>query len=152
MKMETGVITLGISASPEMAPLAGSGVCNRCRSEIEAGSFVFLCVLLSLFVFAGCGRDNKELTVAEAQRALNKFTEGRGKISVLGVQAGPGFGGMTMVDVTFTGFTDPKADRSSPYSGPGMAGFVRYTDGRWILRTIAPQDGRFPIDANVIAE
>jgi hypothetical protein len=107
-------------------------------------------VALAVILVTGCGCGNLfggKLTNWKAQNALNKFARKArgGSIQVKGIQEFPQENA-ARADLAFTNFqfkaTDSGQTQPRNYTGPGVAFFKNYNDGRWVLIKVSiPIDG-----------
>ena len=91
--------------------------------------------MVFLVTVNGCS-DRGKLTTEAAQRAINQFAGGTAMVS--GIQELPQENS-AKADVQFSQFRFPFKDpmlgntTTQTYSGPGVAAFTHYNDGRWVL-------------------
>jgi hypothetical protein len=85
-----------------------------------------------------------KLTKERAQASLTQWagSNGRGQITVLGIQDVPGQNG-ARADVQFTNFTFNGDFGPETVSTAGYATFSHYNDGRWMLATVFVQGRDF---------
>jgi hypothetical protein len=109
---------------------------------------IFVCFFVLLVVFSGCANSGK-LTTSKAQNAIDTFLKGReGSAKVTGIQEIPQQNG-AKVDITFsnlklkekTGYGIIVGESERIYSGPGVAVFTHYNDGRWVLTKVSTEEG-----------
>lgn len=109
-------------------------------------NFIGVLLIACLFV-AGCGRgsststsstDTGKLTTDKAESTLNRWVSG-GRVAVRGIQES---GNAAQADLTFTDFAFTlKGGGGGTYTGPGVAVFTHYNDGRWVLTKVATSQG-----------
>jgi hypothetical protein len=100
--------------------------------------------------------DSGKLTNEKAQRALDKWMRGEGKVIIQGIQDQ---GNSARADLIFQDFKYKTRDPfygntvNKKFSGSGYAVFTHYTDGRWILTKVQTSNGMDSIiDENVQVE
>ncbi len=93
-------------------------------------------------LFTGCLKDEK-LPAEKAQAALDKWMTNGGKVTVQGIQELP----QENIAKSSIVFENLRLKSSLPwrgarqYSGPGIAIFSRYNDGRWVLTRVETSEG-----------
>jgi hypothetical protein len=102
-----------------------------------------LALTFSVLLILGCEARGK-LTNNMAEGALKRWASS-GDVTVTGIQEIPQENA-AKVDVTFsnfkfksTGIMGGKVERN--YSGPGVAVFTHYNDGRWVLTKVSTSQG-----------
>lgn len=114
---------------------------RRNRSKV-----MFLVALLGI---VGCSKstgvssyidpDAGKLTNEKAQIAIQRWMSS-GTVAVQGIQEVPQENA-ARVDITFTNFKFKDTGFQRNYSGPGIAIFAHYNDGRWVLNKISTSQG-----------
>jgi len=80
-----------------------------------------------------------KLTNEKAQSAIQRWMSS-GTVSVQGIQEVPQENA-ARVDITFTNFKYNDTGFQRNYSGPAVAIFAHYNDGRWVLSKISTSQG-----------
>ena len=87
--------------------------------------------------------DSGKLTQSKAQNALSRWVK-NGTVAVKGIQEIPKENA-AKVDVTFTNFkfkaNTALGEQEQNYTGPGIAIFTHYNDGRWVLTKVSTAQG-----------
>lgn len=100
-------------------------------------------ILLLLAIPITACLDSGKLTTSKAQGALNRWVK-NGSVTVTGIQEIPQENS-AKADLVFTDFQLVTrglfGKRERKYSGPGVAIFTHYNDGRWVLTKVSTSQG-----------
>jgi hypothetical protein len=84
---------------------------------------------------SSAGANSGKLTNEKAQRAVDNWVNNRGQITVSGIQEIP-TENTAKADLRFSNFRFKGGLGEENHSGPGVAIFSHYNDGRWVLKKI----------------
>jgi hypothetical protein len=90
--------------------------------------------------------DSGKLTKDKAEATLNRWISSNGSVTVTGIQE-VSQENVAKADLNFSNykFTTQNKNSAYPYkhnySGPGVAIFTHYNDGRWVLTRVSTLEG-----------
>lgn len=113
---------------------------------------IFICLFMLSMIFSDCSSSAK-LTTSKAQNAIDVWVKGTGStggaVTVAGIQEIPQQN-IAKADLIYSDFQFLSRERNmfgapvqveKNYSGPGVATFTHYNDGRWVLTQVSTSQG-----------